>query len=104
MVTPPRDTECTDVPGGPRAETWLTTDATGWSVMGWSTGGFCAAKLLLRHPTLFHAAVGIGGYYDAETDKSTGNLFGNDPRLRRLNSPLWLVGRRLRRTTDLLIV
>jgi hypothetical protein len=24
MIAPPRDTECTDVPGGPQAETWLS--------------------------------------------------------------------------------
>jgi hypothetical protein len=78
MIAPPRDTECTNVPGGPQAETWLSTDVRsaaiqrlrvsadpGWSVIGWSTGGFCAAKLLLNQPTLFHAAVGIGGYYDS---------------------------------------
>lgn len=62
MIAPPRDTECTDVPHGPQAETWLakdvrtavlrdvriTPDGKQWSAAGWSTGGFCAAKLLLR--------------------------------------------------------
>lgn len=118
MVAPPRDTECTNIPHGPQAETWLTTDvrnavtkdfrvatdAAHWSAMGWSTGGFCAAKLLLRHPTLFSAAAGIGGYYDAETDPTTGNLFGGDQRLRDTNSPIWLVKNRFRRVTNLLIV
>lgn len=66
--------------------------------------GFCAAKLLLRHPTLFAAAVGIGGYYDAETDPTTGNLFGGSQRLRNTNSPIWLVNNRLQRVTHLLIV
>jgi S-formylglutathione hydrolase FrmB len=118
MVAPPRDTECTDIPGGPQAETWLSTDVrnaaiqhlrvtaaqAGWSAMGWSTGGFCAAKLLLNRPNLFHAAVGIGGYYAAETDKTTGNLFGNSRKLRNANSPLWLVKQHPRRQTNLLVV
>lgn len=118
MVDPPRDTECTDVPAGPQAETWLsrdvrehvvnsprvTTDAHRWSTMGWSTGGFCAAKLLLRHPTLFNAAVGFGAYYDSETDKTTGRLFGHSQALRNENSPLWLIQHRPRATNNLLII
>jgi hypothetical protein len=105
MIDPPRDTECTDVRGGPQAETWLASnvrravirhlrvnpDGRQWSALGWSTGGFCAAKLMLRHRTLFQAAVGIGAYYDAETDHSTGNLFNGSAQLRNENSPLWLV-------------
>lgn len=118
MVAPPRDTECTDVPGGPQAETWLShdvrraaisklrlsTNAGQWSVMGWSTGGFCAAKLLLRHPTLFRAAAGFGAYYDSETDKTTGDLFANSKRLRHENSPLWLITRHRKAVTHLLII
>ena len=82
MIDPPRDTECTNVPNGPQAETWLFDSVrtavikkvrvdklgTHWSSMGWSTGAFCSAKLLLRHRPLFNASVGIGGYYTAETD------------------------------------
>lgn len=118
MIAPPRDTECTDVPHGPQAERWLshnvrnyvtahlrvTTNPRHWSTMGWSTGGFCAAKLLLRHPTLFNAAVGFGAYYDAETDKTTGSLFGGSRALRNMNSPLWLVQHRPRPVTNLLII
>ena len=118
MIAPPRDTECTDVAHGPQAESWLvgnvrsallrsvraTPDGRQWSVMGWSTGGFCAAKLLLRHPTEFHAAVGFGAYYDAETDRTTGNLFGGNDRLRRENSPLWLIQRPRSQPARLLII
>jgi S-formylglutathione hydrolase FrmB len=74
-----------------------------WSVLGWSTGGFCAAKLLLHHRNHFGAAVGLGAYYDGETDRTTGNLFGDSLRRRLENSPLWLV-RRATGTTHLLIV
>ena len=89
MTDPPRDTECTDVAHGPQAETWLTTDVRdavlqhdpgehrpgAWAVIGYSTGAFCAAKLVLGHPRLFAAAAGFGGYYQPITDHTTGNLF-----------------------------
>ena len=102
MTDPPRDTECTDVPGGPQAETWLDhdvyaavnrdlpTDHKPWTEIGWSTGAFCAAKLMLGHPQQYAAAVGLGGYYTPLTDRTTGNLFGNRPKVRDENSPAWL--------------
>jgi S-formylglutathione hydrolase FrmB len=118
MIAPPRDTECTDVPHGPRAESWLARDVREavirhlrvardgrhWSVAGWSTGGFCAAKLLLRHRTDWNAAASIGGYFDAETDPSTGDLFGGNVQLRRENSPIWLIRQPANLDAHLLIV
>ncbi len=118
MIAPPRDTECTDVPHGPHAETWLardvrtavlrdvrvTQDGKQWSAAGWSTGGFCAAKLLLRHRADWNAAAVIGGYFDAETDPSTGNLFGGGAQLRRENSPIWLIRQPQNLDANLLIV
>lgn len=109
MINPPRDTECTNVPPhGPRAEDWLAYDVPralkqryrvapmgrDWSVMGWSTGGFCAAKLTIRHQGMFHAAVGFGAYYQPFTDSLTGNLFDSRPRAKLMNSPLWLYSKR----------
>jgi enterochelin esterase-like enzyme len=104
MIAPPRDTECTDVPGGPQAETWLEHDVPafvtshfrvqppgpGWSVMGWSTGGFCAAKLLTTHPDHYSSAVSFGGYYQPLQDRTTGNLFAGRRMLEDHNSPMWL--------------
>lgn len=102
MTNPPRDTECTDVAGGPQAETWLdrsvrqTVDqdfrvsSRPWSVIGWSTGGFCSAKLLLHHPGHYQAAVSLGGYFQPLTDHTTGDLFGDRLTAIRQNSPLWL--------------
>lgn len=104
MTNPPRDTECTDVPGGPQAFRWLSHDVPAavtaqtrtlplgrsWSVLGWSTGGFCAAKLLLTPGSGYAAAASLGGYYSPLTDHTTGNLFGNNPAVRDRNSPLWL--------------
>jgi S-formylglutathione hydrolase FrmB len=118
MIAPPRDTECTNVPGGPQAETWLSHDVRNavlshfrvspngkqWSATGWSTGGFCAAKLLLRHPAQWQAAAAIGGYFDAETDPSTGNLFGGSAQLGRENSPIWLIRQPTNLNAHLLIV
>jgi enterochelin esterase-like enzyme len=102
MTDPPRDTECTNIPGGPQAYTWLSSmvpdavrrqvraQAGPWSLAGWSTGAFCATKLLLSQPNDFQAAVSLGGYFTAITDRTTGNLFHGDAAAQRRNSPLWL--------------
>jgi enterochelin esterase-like enzyme len=103
-----RDTECSDVVGGPKVETWLTddvrrlvtrgyrvrTDAAGWGVMGYSTGGFCATKLAMRRPDLFRAGVSMSGYFTIAHDAKTGDLFGGNVALERQNSPSWLVENR----------
>jgi enterochelin esterase-like enzyme len=101
-VVPPRDTECTDVPGGPQVETWLTQDVPdtvarqyrvtppgSWGMLGVSTGGFCAVKLAMRHPDRFCCTVGMSGYLHAITDFTTGDLFHHDDALRNANDPLW---------------
>jgi enterochelin esterase-like enzyme len=93
--------ECTNVPGYANVATWLAEDVRnlvldhfralssglGWGVMGYSTGGFCAAKLLLQYPELFQAAVSLSGYYAPESLLLTRNA-----ELDRANSPLWLLG------------
>jgi pimeloyl-ACP methyl ester carboxylesterase len=118
MIRPPVDTECTDVPHGPRAETWLATDVPRaitaqlrvdppgrhWSVLGWSTGAFCAAKLLYAHPQQFAAAVGLGGYYQPTTQKAWPNLFGGRPSFERHNSPQWLYAHRSSGLTGRLLI
>ena len=115
-IAQPRDTECTDIPRGPQADSWLATDVkeavikhfrvtpAHWSTIGWSTGAFCASKMLLRHPTSFGAAVSIGGYFGAEEDHSTGNLFNHSQLLRNENSPLWLIKHTLTYPLHLLII
>ena len=102
MVDQPRDTECTDVPGGPQAQTWLSQSVyqavnrsfrvspRPWSLIGWSTGAFCSAKLLLRHPGQYAAAAGLGGYYQPLLDHTTGDLFHSRRAVEQQNSPLWL--------------
>jgi pimeloyl-ACP methyl ester carboxylesterase len=117
-VDPPRDTECTNVPGGPAVATWLAQDvpavvsdqlrirppSRGWGVIGYSTGGFCAAKLALQYPQIFHAAASLSGYYTPATDISTAGLFQGDPRLLTVNSPTWLAGDGHQPAVDILAV
>ncbi|MFC4149863.1 alpha/beta hydrolase [Micromonospora mangrovi] len=75
---PALDTECTNLAGGPRMESFLTVDVpaaarahlrvradrAGWGVIGYSAGGYCAANLLLRHPDTYVAGASLSGYAD----------------------------------------
>ena len=100
-VTFPRDTECTDVPDGPQALTYFAQDvpaaisrsfrvrSTGWGAMGYSTGGYCAAKIAMLHSDVIPAAVALSGYFHAVSDRSTGDLWGGSPVLRQLNDLEW---------------
>lgn len=74
-VSPGVDTECLNFVGGAQVETWLTHDmkvfATKfigidnrpWSSFGYSTGGWCAAEVAIRHPDLYNSAVSLAGYF-----------------------------------------
>ena len=98
-----RDTQCVHVVGGPDVETYLTADVRdvithayragtqpgSWAIMGYSSGGFCATNLAMRHPNLFSAAVSIAGYVRPAHDPQTGELFGHDATLREQNTPIW---------------
>lgn len=100
-VAPPRDTECTDVPAGPQAQTFLAMDVpaavgaiarvrpVGWGTMGDSTGGYCAVKLAMMHSDVFTAAVSMSGYYHTLKDTTTGDLWGGSMVERHLNDPEW---------------
>ncbi|MGA8978985.1 MAG: alpha/beta hydrolase-fold protein [Pedococcus sp.] len=102
-VAPPRDTECTDVPGGPQALTYLSQDVPaavesayrvrplGWGAMGDSTGGYCAVKLAMARSDVFTSAVSLSGYYHTLRDATTGDLWGGSSVVRDLNSPEWLL-------------
>ncbi len=101
-IAPAGNTLCSDIPNGARTDTWLSQDvrdvitsnfraastASGWGLMGYSTGGFCAVKLAVEHPQLFHAAVSMAG------DDFAGDphVFHNNKALQELNSPLWQLG------------
>jgi dienelactone hydrolase len=106
-VRPGHDTECANVPGGPRVATWLAEDVRrivvanfralpgrdAWGTMGYSTGGYCAAKLPVQYPRLFRAGVSLAGYFSPSTPALA--------RLPRENLPV-LIGRR-RPAVDLLL-
>jgi enterochelin esterase-like enzyme len=102
-VAMPRDTECTNVPGGPQVETFFSEDVPeaiehtfrvqsgpgGWAALGYSTGGFCAVKLAMLNPRVFTLAVSLAGYYQALQDRTTGDLYGDSKGYQDENSPDW---------------
>ncbi|HEY6934350.1 MAG TPA: alpha/beta hydrolase-fold protein [Marmoricola sp.] len=100
-VTFPRDTECTDVPGGPQALSFFSQDVPTaidarfrtqpdrWGAVGDSTGGYCAAKLAMTSPARFRAAVSFSGYFTALHDNTTGSLWGGSRVVRNLNNLDW---------------
>ena len=77
-IQPHVDTGCMNIPGGVQVESWITKDVAGyviqnlpvksndWMITGYSTGGWCAAMLALKHPELFKSAAPIAGYYAAD--------------------------------------
>ncbi|MFC8518518.1 alpha/beta hydrolase [Streptomyces sp. NPDC057257] len=101
-VAPPRDTECVDIPGGPKTETFFAKDLPdavlahyrvgrkpgSWGIIGDSTGGYCALKLAMHHPGAYAAAAGLSPYYKAPIDPTTGDLFHGDKGLRN-RADLW---------------
>jgi S-formylglutathione hydrolase FrmB len=67
----------------------VRTDRQGWAMMGSSTGGFCAVKMVMQHPDEYGSAVGLSGYYHALLDNTTGALYGGSQSLRHQNDILW---------------
>ena len=66
--------DCADVAGGPQVATWLSRDVrelmvrefgadptARWTVVGLSSGGYCAARLLLTEPGRFGTAISMSG-------------------------------------------
>lgn len=100
-LVPPRDTECTDVPRGPRALSYFTQDVPdamrsmfgltsgAYGVIGDSTGGLCAMKMALLDPGRFRAAAALSGYFHAVQDSTTGDLYAGSRTQRLHNDPLW---------------
>lgn len=99
------DSECVNASRGPQLDTYLTTDmqqavghdfrtpppGPGWGLMGYSTGGFCAVNLVIRHAGQFAAAVSMSGYFVPAVDATTGDLYRHSQAARDANSPLWLL-------------
>ncbi|KND28825.1 MULTISPECIES: alpha/beta hydrolase [Streptomyces] len=116
-VAPPRDTECVDVPGGPRTESFFARDlpdAVGhhyrvgrrpgsWGIVGDSTGGYCALKLAMHHPRVYAAGAGLSPYYKAPSDPTTGDLFQGDKTSRNEADLFWYLAHRPAPDTSLLV-
>jgi hypothetical protein len=99
----PRDFECTNVPAGPQVETFFAQDvplaiehafrvASGpgtWAAIGYSTGGYCAVKLAMMNPASLSLAVALAGYYYADQNRFTGDLYGGSTGYRELNDLDW---------------
>lgn len=70
------DTECLNVPGTSQVETWLTSDMKTfaqsfvgiddrqWTTFGYSTGGWCATMLGIRHQDQYRNGISIAGYFE----------------------------------------
>ncbi len=107
VVFPPTNTsflrslECTDTRDGLRDETFLTTDVRSWvlahlrtasarwTTIGFSTGGYCALDLAVRHPDLYFQAVSLDGYGRALSDGFARGLWRNAAD-RLVHSPNWV--------------
>ncbi|MFC7310503.1 alpha/beta hydrolase [Streptomyces monticola] len=102
-ATPPRDTECVNVPGGPQVESFFAKDlpkaisseyrvrtgAAHWAVTGYSTGGYCALMLPMKHPDAFTAGAALSPYFKPKTDDTTGDLFHGDKKLEQSYDLMW---------------
>jgi hypothetical protein len=94
--------DCVNGPGV-RDDTYLTQDVRAdvlaryrvsndpyeWGVGGYSSGGYCAANLALRHRGSFGAAAVIEGYFRA-ADGPAGAALKDNKQLETANSPLYL--------------
>jgi enterochelin esterase-like enzyme len=101
------DSACVDaVGGGDRADTYLAVDVprvisqelrvdedrAHWTLMGFSTGGYCSVNLAIRHSDRFGNAISLSGNMHPIVDKTTGDLFGGKQELSDANNPLKTIG------------
>jgi predicted esterase len=75
-----------DVPADIRKNFRVSTDPAQWGLLGFSSGGYCAANLALRHPSLFGSSASLDGYY-RPTDGPAGALLKDNPTLQGSNDP-----------------
>ncbi|HET9080840.1 MAG TPA: alpha/beta hydrolase-fold protein [Trebonia sp.] len=67
----------------------VSRDSYEWGLAGYSSGGYCAANIALRHPSSYGAAAIINGYFRA-ADGPAGAALNNSLTLEDANSPLYL--------------
>jgi enterochelin esterase-like enzyme len=106
-----RSLECTDTADGIKDETFLDADVRAWTTktfrvepgrwvaMGYSTGGYCAIDLAVRHPEAYAAAISLDGYAHAISDHYARHLW-RSKQDRLEHSPDWLVANRPPRHVD----
>jgi len=101
------DSECADSYDGKEwFDRYLGHDVPAWvdahfrtiqtvaarSLLGFSSGGYCAAAALTHHPDVFGSAVIFSGYFQAGVKSTTtpnaGRPFNNDPTLEASVSPI----------------
>ncbi len=92
--------ECVDAPGA-LDDTYLTEDVrtvvlaryrasavpAEWGIAGFSSGGYCAANLALRHPASFGASGIMDGYF-RPTDGPAADALHHDVTAEQANDPL----------------
>ncbi|MFC5722959.1 alpha/beta hydrolase [Streptomyces gamaensis] len=102
-VVADRDTNCTDVPGGPQAltffnqdlplavsEAYRASDTPGsWGAVGNSTGGYCALKLPMTNPARYGAGAGLSADYFARQDRATGDLYDGSKKYKNEADLIW---------------
>jgi enterochelin esterase-like enzyme len=76
-----------DVPNDVRAALRVSTDPAQWGLFGFSSGGYCAANLMMRHPGAFGAVAAFDGYFDPRQGAAARDL-GGDPAAVTANDPL----------------
>jgi S-formylglutathione hydrolase FrmB len=88
------DSECVNGPRGNAAEHLtkdvvpfmisnfgVRSDAAGWGIVGWSSGGTCALTLAVTHPELFSAFLDVDGQLGPNAgvkQQTIARLFGGD--------------------------
>jgi enterochelin esterase-like enzyme len=76
-----------DVPADIRARYRASTTSAEWGVAGYSSGGYCAANLSLRHPGAYGAAGIMDGYFRPGDGEAAAALHG-DATAEAANDPL----------------
>lgn len=79
-----------DVPRDVRSQLGLSTPARSSGLMGYSSGGYCAVNLALRHRLSFHAAAALDGYFSPLQAPYAAALFRGNRTAERANDPLVL--------------
>ena len=76
-----------DVPADIAGKFRVSRDRSQWSMLGYSSGGYCAVNIALHHRRNFGAAASMDGYYWPADGPALKRLAG-DPRAQQFNDPL----------------